>query len=992
MLGIYSMTTSSEQTVARDSREAIEELADRKGEVLDARIKDNTILIDSHAQQESKIFMIDFVMEDDSTERVMYSQEGAEFDDFIPKDEVTRMRTNAPEIGAGEVSSEIDLNDFGLEQSKIKSASFLTENGNRFIIDVPEVALLGVGGGDGSGGGDGVGGGGDGVDGLGDGTRATLGMLSTLSSNMGMIQVTHDAKTMYGTGMFGEEITPQVYIYVDDDTDFASLIHDTDTEVNYVIPEFHRHYLNLHDTLSPIDEGGFINVIGAQSSRTLTGDAVAKITPSGIVFSGTGTVIVKLNDHAGQEMLMRGTGNGDKFQIVTSPYDLMTHEYVDDLGYHIMDIQSDPGLNSFESVAGIDSTHTGTIEFDASARTDEGRARYGQSAHGNVGIAGDDNDGVCNPTTLNTINGETEEGNKWKTSIASYWHGNGYTYRWSNGCSYVLHSSIVDVALAKENKGDHYIITGHNEDTPPFWQKGIVDYGLLFEIHETPYPAIWMEACEDRWPEGCNRKSNYHPMITDPNFQFNLYDTLPSKQLAKWTSPFEKSFTFPSEQVYLHAELNGGDAKVFGASHSLEDDPFLSIDRLTPDTPYRIFNDGMQIIRGMSSPNGEIIIDDYGITAGVGGVLKTYPDSMKYRGQFSTMVFDGLNDHITHIDGNEKLVYTVYAYAVIDVTSPIRVTGLSLDGILLLSHLLGEYNVGDTIHIPIIAGYKAMHLEINGIPTVIKYSSLPGITGVTVAEPTENTTTDTAPVGQLLSSTSTAGVIVYTIVGQDGMLNAIISERVEGDAEITHEYKIWEGPNTDRIGNSGSEIRSSMYHFGTPYNSISLREITGHADVYVNGKHVERIEILGDNNGVSNRQKDLINWEREVRGISECPSHLTTTQCNGYYTTCRRCDIVTFSNWVSDWEVTTLSTFNERIFTGIVSVPVKTGDFVEIYVSATTNLEVNTYVPREPEKGCRYGSSQCNTYNFWWDINESSSSSTATTVIKSAYINTDIRS
>ena len=317
MLGIYSMTTSSEQTVARDSRESIEELADLKAEVLDARIEDSIILIDSHAQQESKIFMIDFVMEDGSTERVMYSQEGAEFDEFIPK-EMTRMKTDAPEIGAGEVSSEIDLNDFGIEESKIKSASFLTENGNRFIIDIPQVALQSVddGGGDGSGGDTNT----DGTNTDGDGDP----VIRIIQHNVG------EASVIHGTGMVGTEVSVEPYIGVEDTTDFAALIKEGDEYNAIPIPEFFREYdLNNSNTLTdlnpPQNEGtGGVDQnqrpplfgIGKNIHK---GDIDVEQTVDGeLVFTGTGKMVVKLVGSS-DPFWISGDTNGGEVRLLESP-------------------------------------------------------------------------------------------------------------------------------------------------------------------------------------------------------------------------------------------------------------------------------------------------------------------------------------------------------------------------------------------------------------------------------------------------------------------------------------------------------------------------------------------------------------------------------------------------------------------------------------------------------------------------------------------------
>jgi hypothetical protein len=140
-----------------------------------------------------------------------------------------------------------------------------------------------------------------------------------------------------------------------------------------------------------------------------------------------------------------------------------------------------------------------------------------------------------------------------------------------------------------------------------------------------------------------------------------------------------------------------------------------------------------------------------------GGVLNLYHDSMTYRGPFSTVVFDELNNQTIHIDTQDDKVYTVHAYVKIPVTGNVSVTDTNLDGTLYLPYLDGEYSDGESIMVPVIPGYRTINIAINGVSTSLDYADVLGGTGIKIASPATSTIQRSDITTPISSSEATAG-------------------------------------------------------------------------------------------------------------------------------------------------------------------------------------------------------------------------------------------
>ena len=945
MLGVYQMTTTSEQTVAQNSMDSIEELADLKAEVLDARIEDSVILIDSHAQQESKVFMIDFVMEDGSTERVMYSQEGANLDDFVPK-EMTRMTTDAPEIGAGEVRSEIDLNALGIEKSKIKSASFLTENGNRFIIDVPKAALQSVDdGGEGGTGTTWTGAGNTDVDGDGsvtdrddingdgviDGQDVAIFMITSMGLQSKIIK--HDvgeASVIHGTFVkntinetcdmwttvptfdadigesigdhsegsiscrdgaldgIGTEVSLKPYLDVASDNDFAALIKKSDTQTTIPIPKFFEKY--------EYDGDGTLLPIITEFPNNL-GYTIEKILYDRFHW---------VDDHS-EDVEVTITNNGI---TVSGEGEVIVR--LNDYAGQKMWLSSD---GSYKEVKILTSEHDLTEEPRNGVL--DGHEGVWNKDHGSKGVRYmlHYSNGDFGAIPIEILAGKNEvvrwngNGLRGVQSFVVQYEGdaildsNGSTcYRlpgientegrlmgvvegklFEDGerCRYGQHFEL-STKLVKEDKGTHYIITNDDLTLPPI------------DVNDNPYG---IDVAKVTSSSGDSESDPFY-VIAD--------DVPPGKTLKQGThgTPINEGVVFPSDDTYLYVNNWGDPVTIKGVSVGLDvtenpeppwldnDDILLYVINAPPNIPYQIIRDSVPIVSGMSSPDGIIIVGGFDKVEPVGGgTLILYPDSLAERAQpWHTLVFDDKNRKTLHPDSDESIIYTPHAYAKIYVTGDVTVTDFSLDGTLPLPYLNKEYIGGNEIHIPIVPEHHTIHLKINGMATTLPFKAIQGGTGTTVAEPVNSVIKKVDLESPIYHAEATAGTTAFAIASSDGDLIVVISETISGEVKITNSYLLENPPRPPAP---------------RPWDPLS-----GGVVIYINGDEYSKV-VLGENKFPPGE------------GTIATP----TNQGDGTTLVIREVHYE----------------YPDFTFTGATTIPVNIGDFVEFYVYANVNGEIDEY-------------------------------------------------
>lgn len=146
-----------------------------------------------------------------------------------------------------------------------------------------------------------------------------------------IIQTSHHGRIIYGQNVAGIESSLKPYNAVPATTNFAAQILDTDTKIVIPIPKFNTQYKYLPEQqMLQQTVSAPSNILSYSQQRIVGGAGSVSQNSGGITFSGTGTIILKLNDFGGRLVVFEGntsTGSSlmlselDSNNIMTLPYD-----------------------------------------------------------------------------------------------------------------------------------------------------------------------------------------------------------------------------------------------------------------------------------------------------------------------------------------------------------------------------------------------------------------------------------------------------------------------------------------------------------------------------------------------------------------------------------------------------------------------------------------------------------------------------------------------
>jgi hypothetical protein len=154
--------------------------------------------------------------------------------------------------------------------------------------------------------------------GTGDGTS----IYDALGVSLAIQNINTDGKIYYGNGVTGLQTDIRQYVGVDTNNDWAIAISNDDPVETLSVSEFGSEYQYSNGGLIQIDNT-LPNILAYSNSQSMSGSTSMSLTDDGIVISGTGIRIIKLNSHD-DDLLLRGTLNNADVKIVTSPLDLTT--------------------------------------------------------------------------------------------------------------------------------------------------------------------------------------------------------------------------------------------------------------------------------------------------------------------------------------------------------------------------------------------------------------------------------------------------------------------------------------------------------------------------------------------------------------------------------------------------------------------------------------------------------------------------------------------
>jgi len=354
------------------------------------------------------------------------------------------------------------------------------------------------------------------------------------------------------------------------------------------------------------------------------------------------------------------------------------------------------------------------------------------------------------------------------------------------------------------------------------------------------------------------------------------------------TSTFQTSHSFLSgKQYYLFAKPNGGTITIKGSFFNPSVTPYLKITDLPPNIPYEIVKDGFLAVSGMADNVGTVslALDDVKIGGtNPNGNLYLYPNSLKYRGSFSTIVFDNVNNQTIHIDTPEDKVYVVHAYVQIPVIGDVEVTDTYLDNNLSLSYLNGNYTTGESIKIPVIPGYSDINMKINDVKTLTVIANVLGGTGLKIIPPSASTITQQNDNNIISSITSTTGSTSYVISTYAGIITTSITATISGDTKIENHAYFGAPPPPPQVPPPRDPLKAWV-------------------DVYKNGILINRQQIYF--NALPNSQNS--------GGVSGSSSYVIDKY-----------------------------TYPQTVVNGIITTNVLLGDFVEFYLYANIQADGST--------------------------------------------------
>lgn len=154
-------------------------------------------------------------------------------------------------------------------------------------------------------------------------------MINGMGLNSRIIQAEKTGAIIYGQGMVGRQESLAPYIAVPPTTNFAAELLDGANVVSAVIPKLNTKYRYEPSDGSLRNVGQALpNILGFSEARTVGGVATATQGSDGIIVSGTGTAILKLNKY-GQDLILEGNvpeasslflGTGMRYDYMSIPY------------------------------------------------------------------------------------------------------------------------------------------------------------------------------------------------------------------------------------------------------------------------------------------------------------------------------------------------------------------------------------------------------------------------------------------------------------------------------------------------------------------------------------------------------------------------------------------------------------------------------------------------------------------------------------------------
>lgn len=559
-------------------------------------------------------------------------------------------------------------------------------------------------------------------------------MINGLGVNSRIVQLDYFGKILHGQGMTGNEDTLKPYVFVPTTNNYVAEILNSDLQTTTQIPKFNAEYQydgdHLH--LSTITAH---NILSYSQSRTVGGGGISSQNSNGIVFSGTGQIIVKLNDLGTQTLRLDGTvPNGAKLRLIekfnTDVYDLMTIPYDNTYGFNI-------GTGMVSTTSTVYSGYCG-------APCGFGTVYYGTyyySASLSLEISSLSNFVAKTPTISFTPLG-TQNANSYTVRSANYQES--YSYY-----------------LPKYN------------DLPSSFNPSILSNSIILYYDKSPGNTLltFTDNFIGNTQQITLGKQYY--LIAEPNG-----GTITVSGVAYDPSaPYLKITNLPSNIPY---EIVNGEYVI--ASGMIPTNGSLIL----------LLNDiDIKETQG-TTPAGTLHL--YPNSLAYRGSFRTVVFD-NINNQTINIPTEDVKSYVTHAYVQIPITGSV---SITDTNLNGGTLGM-ISGALSLPYLNGNYYNGDLIKIPIIPGYLRINMTINGIPTITVISNVLGGTGIKIIKPATQIITDQNANSILPFIESTTGTVTCVIATTSGNLNANFLAVISGSAFLSNTVTLTAVPPTPPV-------------------------------------------------------------------------------------------------------------------------------------------------------------------------------------------------
>jgi len=582
------------------------------------------------------------------------------------------------------------------------------------------------------------------------------------------------------------------------------------------MPEFGKEYSYSSGSLIDVTPTS-PNILGHSNSKSISGTNNISLNNNGITVSGTGTVLMKLNDYS-NDMLIRGTLNNADVKIVTSPLDLTTLPMSGN--NYVLYKNTSPSVSLTNTVS---TYHQNVCRGGCIGGYYTYEYYHSVTSTPNITVASD-----------------SDLSASFEYDLVYYTTANCGSKGRPN-CTYSLahfNDGSISSAISSSATAD----------------------GLLITSLKSTYVA------------GSLTTGAYSGSGTRTQ---TLLSTAPWNEQYLFDSSFEKKIQLPKNS-YIIVTLNDGSAIIKGESFDSDSDVYLEIDDLLPDVAYDITKSGITGVLGKTSSTGSIslLLDDvdFGISTSPGGILTVYPDSAKYLGNFGVGMIDLYNGCSISLPTGEDLAYIPQNFVRWVFPVAIEVENVQVDNIQ-LNCLNNNYTKNDALLIPVIPGASTIYATIDDKDVEILMRDVATTTQIKQV-PQKSSTSSDHSTSEAASTTSNISTSTFLTATHKGEMSINIDLKVGGSADFSMDASYtggfttsssckWSGAsspyrayscrdnstpsNPSGISNIDSLTADHQSQLTTALNNGQVSQITVEVDIFKNLQYVETVLIYKSN-------------------------------------------------------------------------------------------------------------------------------------------------